>query len=208
MEYIAHRINTVAQLRDTPPAYGVELDIRDSLDGRLYLQHDPFTDGESFEDYLKEYCHGTIIVNVKSEQTEIKAMELLRKYHCENYFFLDSSFPMIKRLTDMGEHRIALRYSEYEGMDTLRNMAGLIEWVWIDCFTKMPLSGRDYLELRDLGYKLCLVSPDLVGREQEIDTYRCLLNEQDIEFDAVCGKVYHAEKWMLIRKQGLLRNRV
>lgn len=200
MEYIAHRINTVAELRSTPLDYGVEVDIRDALDGRLYLQHDPFIDGENFEDYLKEYLkenrYGTIIVNVKSEQVEIKALELLKKYHVENFFFLDSSFPMIKRLTDMGEHRIALRYSEYEGMDTLRNMAGSIEWVWVDCFTKMPLSDSDYLELRNLGYKLCLVSPDLVGREWEIDAYCSLLKEQGMAFDAVCGKINSAKKWM------------
>ena len=111
MEYIAHRINTISQLRELPVAYGVELDIRDSLDGRIYLQHDPFTPGEDFEEYLKEYHHGTMIVNVKSERIELKAMELLNLYQVKNYFFLDSSFPMIKLLTDMGERKIALRYS-------------------------------------------------------------------------------------------------
>lgn len=55
---------------------------------------------------------------------ELKALEMLRKYGIKRYFFLDSSFPMIKLLLDMGESNIALRYSEYEGMDTIRNMAG------------------------------------------------------------------------------------
>lgn len=200
MQYIAHRINTAAQLREVPPAYGVELDARDGLDGRIYLQHDPFTAGEDFEEYLKEYRpHGTMIVNVKSERLELKARELLQKYGVEDYFFLDCSFPMVKLLTDMGERRIALRYSELEGMDTLRNMAGLIDWVWVDCFTKMPLTHTDYCELKDMGYKLCLVSPDLVGREQEITAYRGLIDERGIGFDAVCGKIYNAGQWLKVR---------
>lgn len=35
MEFIAHRINTVKELRKPPPEYGVELDLRDSLDGSI-----------------------------------------------------------------------------------------------------------------------------------------------------------------------------
>ncbi|MDG0794535.1 hypothetical protein OMP38_29615 [Cohnella ginsengisoli] len=64
MEYIAHRINTVAELKMVPHEYGVELDLRDYGD-RLILQHDPFTDGEDFEEYLKHYQHGTMILNIK-----------------------------------------------------------------------------------------------------------------------------------------------
>ena len=41
MEYIAHRINTVEELKKTPKECGVELDLRDFGD-RLILQHDPF----------------------------------------------------------------------------------------------------------------------------------------------------------------------
>ncbi len=196
MQYIAHRINTAAQLREVPPAYGVELDARDGLDGRIYLQHEPFTAGEDFEEYLKEYSpHGTMIVNVKSERLELKARELLQKYHVKDYFFLDCSFPMVKLLTDMRERRIALRYSELEGMDTLRNMAGLVDWVWIDCFTKMPLTQEDFHELKGLGYKLCLVSPDLVGRAEEIEEYKRQLADMKIVFDAICVKIQHAYKW-------------
>jgi hypothetical protein len=51
--YIAHRINTLAQLAQLPHTHmGLELDLRDRAD-RLMLQHDPFTDGEDFEPFLK-----------------------------------------------------------------------------------------------------------------------------------------------------------
>ena len=37
MEYIAHRINTKEELLALPEEYGVELDLRDDLNGRIYM---------------------------------------------------------------------------------------------------------------------------------------------------------------------------
>ena len=109
MEYIAHRINTVKELKSLPVEYGVELDLRDDLNGRIYIQHNPFEPGEDFEEYLKEYHHGTMILNIKSERIELKILEMLPKYDVKSYFFLDSSFPMIWLLSNQGEKNIALR---------------------------------------------------------------------------------------------------
>ena len=55
MEYIAHRVNTIEELRKLPAEYGVELDLRDDLNGRIYISHNPFEQGEDFEEYCKEY---------------------------------------------------------------------------------------------------------------------------------------------------------
>ena len=126
MLYIAHRINTIEELDRLPSQYGVELDLRDDLNGRIYIQHNPFEPGEDFEEYLKHYHHGLMILNIKSERIEHKVLELIGKYNVKSYFFLDSSFPMIKLLSDMGETNIALRYSELEGLDTICNMAGKV----------------------------------------------------------------------------------
>ena len=195
MEYIAHRINTVEELRQLPTQYGVELDLRDDLNGRIYLSHNPFEPGEDFEAYCKEYHHGTMILNIKSERIEHKVLEYMKQYQIEKYFFLDSSFPMIKLLTDQGVKEIALRFSELEGMDTLRNMAGKAEWVWVDCFTRIPLDQDSYRELRELGYKLCFVSPELEAQEEKISGYRKYLEEQGFRLDAVCTKHYHIKDW-------------
>ncbi len=67
-EYIAHRINTVEELAELPTEYGVELDLRDDLNGRIYISHNPFEAGEEFEAYYKAYAHGTRILNIKSER--------------------------------------------------------------------------------------------------------------------------------------------
>lgn len=196
MEYIAHRVNTVEELKKLPHEYGVELDLRDDLNGRIYIQHNPFEPGEDFEEYLKEYHHGTMILNVKSERIEHKILELIKNYDVKAYFFLDSTFPMIKLLSDMGERNIAIRFSEFEGMDTVRVMAGKIDWIWVDTFTKLPLTYDLYKEMKALGYKICLVSPELQGQPEKIEEYKAQINNESIIFDAICTKFYNIEKWI------------
>lgn len=197
-EFIAHRVNTIAELKALPPEYGVELDLRDDLSGRVYIQHNPFEDGEDFETYAKEYRAnhtGTMILNVKSERIEHRILEIVREYGITRYFFLDSTFPMIKLLSDMGERNIAVRFSEYEGMDTVRAMTGMVDWVWVDTFSRIPLNRAKYDEMKDLGYKLCLVSPELQGQPEKIEEYKKHLKDKSIVFDAICTKVYNIEKW-------------
>lgn len=195
MEFIAHRVNTLAELQALSREYGVELDLRDDLNGNIYIQHNPFEAGEDFEEYLKEYHHGTMILNVKSERIEHKILQMIKNYDVKRYFFLDSTFPMIKLLSDNGEKNIAVRYSEYEGMDTLRMMSGKVDWVWVDTFTKLPLDHEIYSEMKQLDYKICLVSPELQAQPEKIEGYAKKIMDEGIEFDAICTKVYNIDKW-------------
>jgi len=195
MEFIAHRINTLDELLKLPTEYGVELDLRDDLNGRIYIQHNPFEAGEDFEEYLKHYHHGTMILNIKSERIELKILEMLPRYDIKSYFFLDSSFPMIWLLSKQGEKHIALRVSEYEGLHTARNMAGKVDWIWIDCFSRIPIGKKEADELKNLGYKLCLVSPELEGRDKDIERYQRQIEAEKISIDAVCTKKYNILRW-------------
>lgn len=195
MEFIAHRINSMQELKSVPVEYGVELDLRDDLTGRIYIQHNPFELGEDFEEYLAQYNHGTMILNIKSERIELKILELLRKYNIEKYFFLDSSFPMIKLLSDQGENKIALRFSEFEGLDTLVAMQGKIQWVWVDCFSRLPLDRDIYKKIKELGYKICIVSPELQGQPEKLVEYKEQLRKENIQPDAICTKLYNISKW-------------
>ena len=194
MECIAHRINTIEGLHKLPREYGVEVDLRD-FGERLVLQHDPFKDGEDFEEYLKNYNHGTMILNIKSERIEYKVLELLQKYNIKKYFFLDSSFPMIYSLSKDGEKNIALRFSEFEGVDTLLNMQGRVKWVWVDCFSKLPIGQENYKLLKNNGFQFCLVSPELQGQDEKIEEYKQYLKKENIVFDAICTKIYNIEQW-------------
>ncbi|MCE9547596.1 MAG: hypothetical protein K8T25_19175 [Planctomycetia bacterium] len=182
---IAHRVNTIEQLARTPVELGVELDLRDH-GSRLVLAHNPFQDGEDFEEYLRHYRHGLMILNVKSERIEHRVLELVAAAGIENYFLLDCSFPMIRLLVQRGEHRIAVRFSEFEPVEAALALAGQVDWVWVDCFTRMPLSDRTYEQLK-AHFKLCVVSPELQGRDPAtIAEYRRQL--RDFPVDAVCTK--------------------
>ena len=194
MEFIAHRINTIEELLKIPKEYGVELDIRD-FGERLVLQHDPFTDGEDFEEYLKHYNHGTIILNIKSERIENRVLELLKRYDIRRYFFLDSSFPMIYVLSQSDEKNIALRFSEFEGIDTILAMSKKVEWIWVDCFTKLAITTEHYKILKEHDFKLCLVSPELQGQDEKLESYKQYLKDQGIFFDAICTKAYNVARW-------------
>ena len=194
MKFIAHRINTVEELKKIPTEYGVELDLRDRGE-RLILQHDPFKDGEDFEEYLKHYHHGLMILNIKSERIEHRALELVHKYNVREYFLLDSSFPMIFLLSNEGEKNIALRFSELEGLDTILRMKGKVKWVWVDCFTKLPIDNKNFQILKEAGFQLCLVSPELQKRESDLADYKDYLQREGVLFDAICTKVYNISKW-------------
>lgn len=195
MQYITHRVNTVKKLLSTPIEYGVEVDLRD-YENKLILQHDPFKKGEDFEEYLKHYKHGTIILNIKSEGIEYKVLELLQKFNIKNYFFLDSSFPMINSLCSKGEKNIALRFSEYESIESICYMARRVNWVWVDCFSKLPITSNNYKILKDLKLKLCLVSPELQNQESKVQSYKHYLKQEGIVFDAVCSKLHNIDKWI------------
>ena len=117
MIYCAHRINNIHQLKKIPIKYGIELDLRDNSNGDIHISHDPYVEGELFRYFLQHYHHAFIILNIKSERIELKILEILSEFKISNYFFLDSSFPMIHNLIQRGESNIAIRFSEYEGID-------------------------------------------------------------------------------------------
>ena len=182
---IAHRINTINQLQNTPFEYGVELDLRPEGD-RIIMQHDAFKEGEDFEEWLKHYKHQLIILNTKAEGMEDRILELMLKYGVKNYFFLDLSLPYLIKYMKKGVHQMAIRFSEYEPLDFVLGFAGKVDWVWIDCFTDLPLNKDNYAILKK-NFKMCLVSPELQGYDvSRIDEFKTKL--QDMELDAVCTK--------------------
>lgn len=190
MIIVAHRRNTIEQLRATPHNLGIEVDIRSAGD-RLIIHHDPFADGEDFKAWLSHYRHRLLILNVKEEGLERRLLDLMASNGVEDFFFLDQSFPFLVKTAQTGEKRCAVRVSEYESTATAERLAGLVQWIWVDCFTRFPLSGEEAGRLRSLGFKLCLVSPELQGRagETSIPALRTLLAREGVEADAVCTKL-------------------
>jgi len=195
MLYCCHRINNINELKCISYEYGIEVDLRDDVQGNIHLSHDPFLQGENFDDFLKHYQHSFIILNIKSERIEYRVLELLKKYNIQEYFLLDSSFPMIYKLSQEGETKIAIRFSDYEDINTVLNMKDNIEWVWIDCFTKNPLDKTNYDLLKLAGFKLCFVSPELQNQSNKIKEYKHFFEKENIILDMICTKSYNIEKW-------------
>ena len=188
MEIIAHRINTIDQLKILNYNLGVEVDIR-SNEKNLIISHDPFSDYIIFKDWLSFYNHGTLILNVKENGLEEELLKTMRDFKKDNFFILDQSFPYLIDTIKNGEKRCAVRLSEYESIDTVLSLKGKLNWVWIDFFTKLPLDLEVYKILKKHNFKLCIVSPELQGHTNS----KCLdlknyINSNEMYFDAVCTK--------------------
>jgi hypothetical protein len=174
---------------------GIEIDVRDNGHD-LELVHDPFSRGELMVDFLSNYqLEGTMIVNIKSERIEERIITLLNRYSINNYFFLDSSVPMIISLSNSGFYQQAARYSEFEALETILKLKDKIEWVWVDCFSHFPLSKKVFDTIKSCNLKICIVSPELQSQPEKIEVYKDYILLQDIVPDAICSKVQNVDRW-------------
>jgi hypothetical protein len=183
LQIFSHRVNTAAGLASVSPCYGIEIDVRD-YDGRLRLAHDPFIKGEDLDEFLADYRHAGIIFNTKCDGLESQIIRLAEKHAIQNYWFLDTALPTLVQLAKAGIRQTAVRFSEYEPLDAVLSFAGLVEWVWVDCFTRLPLNPDVWEQLRR-NFKICIVSPELQrhGRAQ-IGVWRSHLSHMPV--DGVC----------------------
>ena len=183
MEIIVHRINKLEELKNISPNYGVEIDIR-SYGNELILNHEPYKRGDKFEDFLKEYKHGTLVLNIKESGIENTVLSLIQKYsNIKNYFLLDVEFPYVFSALKNGIKSIAIRFSEFESIDTVMQFKGLIDWVWIDTFTNLPINQNSINILKD--FKTCLVCPERWHRAKDIILYKNQLKNMKFSLDAV-----------------------
>jgi hypothetical protein len=192
MKLIKHRINTIKELEKCDSSGGLELDLR-YKNNEIILHHDPFFEGEKFEDFLKEFKLNFIILNIKSEGIEEEVLRLVKKYDVPDYFFLDTSIPFMVKHIEKGWSKFAVRFSEYEPIELSLKFKGKIEWVWVDCFTRFPLDKESYVQLKK-HFKICLVSPELQGHPiSMIEDFKKQMKGFDI--DAVCTK--HPDVWII-----------
>lgn len=202
MLIIEHRCNSIERLLSASKANGCEVDLRNHGDS-LIVAHDPFDDtGPNFSDWLNSFDHEFLIVNVKEEGLEIKIFEELRKHGVVNFFILDETFPYIRKWALAGVANFALRVSEFEHYKTALLLASdlakvnkKISWIWVDTFSGQTLSSIGYQQLKEAGFKLCFVSPELHESNKHIDwrkqirSYKALIADAQILPDAVCTKL-------------------
>jgi hypothetical protein len=182
-------VNEVAKLLQTPKNLGVEVDIRSDRN-QLYLAHDPFMSGTPFSEYLDNFDHAFIVLNVKEEGLEQRCLDLLNERGIKDYFFLDQSMPFLIRRGIQGAKDGACRVSEYESLGTVENLAEMCEWVWLDSFNSSQSTVAMLSRLKDLGLRICLVSPELHGAHRDGEAAE-MVNEiisSNSNIDAVCTK--------------------
>lgn len=192
MEIVIHRINKIQELKNIPLNYGCEIDIRTN-GNKLILNHEPFIGGDSFSDYLDEYRHGLLVLNIKEAGIEQKVLEEVRKRNITNYFLLDVEFPFIYRASRQGERAIAIRYSEDEPIELVNKYKNRVDWVWIDTNTKLPLDMETIVQLK--GFKTCLVCPSRWGRPMDIIKYRKQLKKLNFSLDATMTSLNNINNW-------------
>jgi hypothetical protein len=194
MLIVYHRRNTKELLRETPSEWGVEVDVR-SYANELVVNHEPFQDAISFESWLSDYRHSLLILNIKEEGLESRLLNKMKENRIEDFFLLDQTFPYLVKTFKSGENRCAVRVSEYESVETARAVAGNVKWVWVDVFSRFPLDCRKYQTLKECGFKLCLVSPELQGHPKEmLLRIKEQMSESGITMDAVCTK--EPQQWL------------
>jgi len=189
MKIYSHRVNTISALEKIDPAYGVEIDLRSKNDS-LILAHDPFVEGELFSEWLKYWRGQSLILNVKEDALENSILGHLSQYGASDFFFLDQSYPSIRRTINMGVTKVATRVSDFEDLET--SLKSGSDWVWLDSFS----GDWEYLKeavpaLSKNGQSTCLVSPELqrVDSARELKTLQEMIEVNSLEISSVCTKV-------------------
>jgi hypothetical protein len=182
MEIVIHRVNQRAQLQSLPTRFGAEIDLR--ADGSsLILNHDPLKSGERFDEWLENYQHGLLVLNIKEAGIEAEVIRLVQARGVQRFFLLDVEFPYIYRASRQGERRIAMRYSEDEAIETVLNYRERVDWVWIDTNTRLPLDAGVVAQLSP--FQTCIVCPERWGRPQDIPRYRAQMDSLGFKPTAV-----------------------
>jgi len=191
MILIRHRINLIDELLNIPSDYGVEIDLR-SLGQELILEHEPFKNGLKLSEWIKHYNHKYLIVNLKEDGLETKAIEILSDYGIQDFFFLDQSFPSLYKLSRIAPEFCSMRVSDFEPISSALSLKP--GWIWFDSHSGDWEYLRDaFLMLKNQNIKTCLVSPELqrVDSDIELINLKNIIKEMSINFDAVCTKLPH-----------------
>ena len=205
MLIINHRVNSITQLISVPFDHGAEIDIR-YHNNDLIIDHDPFEhqikNPELLSNFLEHWKHsGPLILNLKTEGIEEECISLMSIFKIKNWFFLDMSMPFLVRYSLIANNEgsnilprnLAVRFSEYEPIEYALSFSGKAHWVWVDCFNELPLNLDNYKKLKNAGFKICIVSPEL--QNHLLDKIIEFKNQlKNMEIDAVCTK--SPELWL------------
>ena len=198
---IIHRVNTIKKLKKIPIEYGIEVDLRGDKD-RILMSHNPLEKSKEYcdiKEFLKHYKHKLIVFNIKETGYEKEIIEIAKKFNIQNYFLLDVEFPFFYYATrNLKFRKLASRFSEAEPIEftlsQIEKEKPLVNWVWVDTNTKLPLNKRNYSLIKE-KFKICLVCPERWGRPEDIEKYKNYLSKNEIEIQAVMTSLKYVNRW-------------
>ena len=193
MEIIIHRVNKIKELKKISTNFGAEIDIRTS-GSNLILGHDPFTKGDMLLDYLENYKHKTLVLNIKEAGIEKNVLNLVKKHSIKSYFLLDVEMPYMYSATKRGQKNIAVRFSEYESLDITKYFISKLNWVWIDTVTKLPINNNNTKILSK--FKSCIVCPERWGRKKDIKPFKKKLLKLKFKPTSVMTSLKCVNEWI------------
>jgi hypothetical protein len=152
--------------------FGIETDVRDHND-TIVISHDPPGFGRgpdmTFEQLLSLYrdldASETLALNIKSDGLATELNRLLKAYGTPEYFVFDMSVPDMLTYTKLGMCCFA-RQSELETpiLCGINSSFGRTQGIWLDSLSSVWYSPELFREHLKSGLDVCLVSPELHGR--------------------------------------------
>ena len=85
----------------------------------------------------------------------------------------------------------SIRVSEFEGIERAIKLRKFTNWLWVDHFSKFPLSKENIKILNSLKFKFCIVSPELVSEIdllKKVSIIKNIFRSAKVKIDAVCTK--------------------
>ncbi len=153
----------VAFQRSFDLGFGLETDLRDHM-GQLVISHDIVNNGEiSFSNLLSlsEKYKLLLALNIKSDGLAKLVSKAMIGYDRKNWFVFDMSIP--DTLDHLSEgNPVFARMSEVEKTPVWFEQ---IDGIWLDSFDNQWYDLTLISDLLNKGKQVCVVSPELHGRE-------------------------------------------
>lgn len=160
---IEEKNTKIAFERSFQLGFGTETDIRDR-GGQLVIAHDMAKDTDmTLHAFLEIYgqCGLPLAINIKADGLAAKLRETLQVYKVTNYFVFDCAVPDLREHIRVGN----TAYARLSDVEPAPAWLDRVQGIWLDAFETDWYQESDILAMIKLGKRVCIVSPELHGRD-------------------------------------------
>jgi len=195
--YIYHRQNSLKNILKLKKKNidGVEIDLRSSKK-KIIISHDPFKKELDFLKNVYRFKKIFLIIDIKSTGIAKKVGLVLKKRKIKFLFLNLISSEVVELLNTSLVKNILVRFSSFEEHNLKNKYFKKMKWIWFDFFDNKFLTLSNYKYFRRHKKKICLTSPDLLGKNNKILLKLIKhLNKNKIKVDMVCAKPKAVKIW-------------